>query len=150
MHPEKKRRSTLFVWILCTICILFSRICFDDVQTDPYLACRGSFSGSADAADAERASDAAAFSAPLKGVQTQQVYVPENYAGEGYAYFPRKASPRTSARSIFGGISFLLLSWLLFAAPFFGRAVFWGDGLDEIISNTVILRYIHGQDGEKA
>lgn len=147
MHPEKKRRSTLFVWILCTICILFSRICFDDVQTDPYLACRGSFSGSA---DAERALKASAFSAPLKGVQTQQAYVPEHDVQSGCAYLPRKMSSKTSARSILGSISFLFLSGLFFAAFFLRKTVAFGDGLDEIISNKVILRYIHGQDGEKA
>lgn len=150
MHPEKKRRSTLFVWILCTICILFSRICFDDVQTDPYLACRGSFSGSADAADAERTSDGAAFSAPLKGVQTQQTYVPEHGVQSGCAYLPRKASSGTNVRRALGSAAVFLLSGMLFFALFFGPINLFSDGLDEIISNKVILRYIHGQDGEKA
>lgn len=147
MHPGKNRRSTLFVWILCTICILFSRICFDDVQTDPYSAYRGSFSGGANAG---RSSDTSALSAPLKGVQTQQAYVPESCAQGGLAYLPRKTASRTSARSIFGSAAFLLLSELFFAFFFFGHTVVFPDGLDEIISNTVILRYIHGQDGEKA
>lgn len=145
MRFEKNQRSTAFLWILCAICVLFSRICFDNVQTDPYLAYREAAAGGAD-----HAADTSAFSAPQRGVQAQQAYVPENNVQDGYAYLPRRTAQRTNTRNIFGSVSFLLLFWM-FSVVFFSRhTIFFSDGLNEIISNTVILRYIHGQDGEKA
>lgn len=146
MSMKKNRRSAALLWILCAICVLFSRICFDNVQTDPYLAYLEAAAGGTD-----RTADASAFSAPQRGVQTQQAYVPENYAQDGgYAYLPRKTAQRTSVRSVINSVSCLLTAGIFSSVLFFGHTVFFSDGLCGIISNTVILRYIHGQDGEKA
>ena len=145
MHLEKNRRSAVFLWILCAICVFSSRICFDNVQPDPYLAYQ-----EAAVSGMDRAADTSAFTAPRRGVQAQQVYVPENYVQNGYACLPRKTAQRTNVRNVFGSVSFLLLPGMFFAAHFSRHTIFFSDGLNEIISNTVILRYIHGQDGEKA
>lgn len=145
MRLEKNQRSAALLWILCAICVLFSRICFDNVQTDPYFAYR-----EAAAEGADHAADASAFSAPRRGVQAQQAYVPENGVQDGCAYLPRRTAQRTNPRNAFGSVSFLLLFGMFSAFCFSRHTIFFSEGLNEIISNTVILRYIHGQDGEKA
>ena len=167
MRFERSGRSIDRLWILCTICALLLGICFDSVRADSSLAYRDF----AEAAEGTAASGVfgadttlegtvpgvfhagmapSALCAPQKGIPAQQAYVSEGAAQGNSAIMPRRTAQRTSSRSIcrgfYGALSAEIFSFELFS----GRMPLFADGLCEIISNTVILQYIHWQDGEKA
>lgn len=154
MSLPEKGGFTARVWILCIICTVFWGICFDSVQADSCLA----FSDAAGEAVtagigsglcAETAATPA-LRAAERGIPAGQAYVPELSVQGGYAFIPRRTTQRTNSRSVFGSILFMLFCGIFLFAFFDRQAILFSDGLSEIVSNTVILRYIHGQDGAKA
>jgi len=193
---RENRRAITLLWILCTIGTLFSRICFDNVQADSYLACADFASESGAAWDADFASGSGAardsdfasgsgaardsdfafgssavvladsehahvdggmkeslpsvFTVAPKGVPAQQAYVSEASCQGSSAFVPRKATHRINLRCSFGNASGILSSGAFSDTLLLGRAALSFDGLCEVASNTVILQYIHRQDGEKS
>lgn len=140
------KRAVTLLWVLCTICTLFSRICYDNMQTDSSLAYADIAVGS-DAASEDLVS--ALCSAP-KGVPAQQAYVSESSCQGSTAFIPRKTAQRINPRGTCGD-TFGILPEGIFSDTFSaGLRALSSDGLCEIVSNTVILQYIHKQDGEKA
>lgn len=144
MRLKKNRKHTALVWILCSICILFSRVCFDNVQADPYLAYQETVSGITG-----QAADASVFGAPQKGVPSQQAYVPEGSGQSSLVLVPRRMAQRINPRCYNSDVSGILPGGHLSDTLFSGHTALSFDGLSENFSNTVILHYIHGQDGEK-
>ena len=132
------------MWALCTVCILFSRICFDNVQADPYLAYQETALEST-----RQAEDASAFSAPQKGVPVQQAYISESSGQGSSALAPRKTAQRINPRSNSNHTSGILPEGIFSDILSSGQAPCSFDGLCEVFSNTVIIHYIHRQDGEK-
>lgn len=142
------------LWSLCIICAVFAGICFDNVQADSCLADQtagnpaetavvsGSFCGGTAAPSVLRG--------VRRGVLSGQAYVSEISVQGGYAFIPRKTAQRAASRSLLGSVLFLLLGGIFLSAFFSRQTAFFSDGLCEVISNTVILRYIHGQDGAKS
>lgn len=154
MSLPEKRGSTGSLWILCMVCMILAGICFDNVQAGSWLA----YQNTGEAADAsgvfassggETAKPSAVCTA-RRGIQTGQAYVSEISLQGGYAVLPRKTTQRTNSRSAVAGMFIMLLGGVFFTAFFVRQTVFFSDGLSQIVSNTVILHYIHGQDGEKA
>lgn len=154
MRQRKSGGFTAGLWILCIICTVFTGICFDNAQADSCLA----YLNTADTAFASGVSGSAcgetgvfpAFRGGERGIPAGQAYISEISVQGGYAYIPRKTVRRTATRSLSGGVFFLLSGGIILSALCPGQTAFFSDGLCEVISNTVILRYIHGQDGEKA
>ncbi len=179
MHFRSRRgnrRTITLLWVLCTICTLFSRICFDNTQADSSLA-YADIVFDIDAAGTELVSDSSAavsgsiaavhpYQAPIvcidgtiketalrsapKGVSAQQAYVSESSVQGSTAFIPRKTAQRINPRGTFSNASGILPEGIFSDTFFSGRSARSSDGICEIISNTVILRYIHRQDGEKA
>lgn len=153
MSLSGKRGSAARLWILCIICTVFWGICFDNVQADSCLAYQNAGNIAVTAGSggfgAETA-EAAELRAARRGIPAGQSYVSELSAQGSYAFIPRKTTQRTNSRSVFGSILFILFGAAFLSAFLYRQAAFFADGLSEIISNTVILRYIHGQDGAKA
>lgn len=187
MRQRGNRKSATLLWILCTICTLFSRVCFDGVQAEAYLAYpdlnpggllyqspaaeqsayQESFSGSLLCYDLDfgeeihqnSTSDSVAgcdviaenmLRAARKGVPAQNAYVPESSAQGSTAFVPRKSAQRVNSRSTAGSISGVLPAETDANTLFSGQSALSYDGLCEVTSHTVILRYIHNQDGRKA
>lgn len=144
MRLNRNRGFIAQLWILCIICTAILGICFDNTQTDSCLAYQDIISGGIDNVGAS------VLLSPQKGVQTQQAYVPESFGLGSYALAPRKTTQRTNPRSVFGSALFILLPGIFSSSLFFGQTAFFSDGICGVISNTVILRYIHGKDGAKA
>lgn len=175
------------MWALCTICILFSRICFDNVQADPYLAYHETASDSAgqetavlafgagqeradlafgaaqERADstsgAEQTADLSAFRAfqetevsvfntPQKGIPAQ-AYVPTGQTQGNAELIPRKTAQRINSRYSTNNAAGILSAGVFSDTFFSGQTARSLDGSCEVFSNTVILHYIHRQDGEK-
>lgn len=179
MHLKKKGKGTARMWALCIICILFSRICFDNVQADPYLAYRETASGSVYGAagasspgsvygaagasspgstygEAGRASfdrvcktvGGDALGAPKKGIPAQ-AYVPAGQTQGNAAFIPRKTAQRINSRYSTNNASGILPAGVFSDTFFSGQRAGSLGGSCEVFSNTVILYYIHRQDGEK-
>lgn len=193
MRLKKNGKGAAWMWALCTICILFSRICFDNVQADPYLAYRetapGSVYGAAGASysdsvyggtgtassggaygaagasssgstygEAGRASfsfdrgcktvGGDALDAPQKGIPAQ-AYVPTGQTQGNAAFIPRKTAQRINSRYSTNNASGILPAGVFSDTFFSGQTARSLDGSCEVFSNTVILHYIHRQDGEK-
>lgn len=167
MHLKKKGKGTARMWALCIICILFSRICFDNVQADPYLAywetASGSVYGAAGASspgstygEAGRASfdrvcktvGGDALGAPQKGIPAQ-AYVPAGQTQGNAAFIPRKTAQRINSRYSTNNASGILPAGVFSDTFFSGQRAGSLGGSCEVFSNTVILYYIHRQDGEK-
>lgn len=148
MRFNRKGKSTNLMWILCTICTLLLGICFHNVETDSYLAYQDLTFGSIDSS-AEYVA-ASVLCSTQKGVPVQQFYISENSCQGSSALVPRKTTQRTLSRSACGASSNVLLMGICSSAFFFGQEALSFGGLCEVISNTVILHYIHRQDGEKA
>lgn len=154
MSLPEKRGFTVSLWILCMIGAIFAGICFDNVQAGSWLA----YQNTGEATVAPGVSDsfcdetakASAICAERRGIEAGQAYVSEMSPQGGYTFLPRKTAQRTNSHRVFAGMLFMLFGGIFFTAFFFRQAVFFQGGLSEIVSNTVILRYIHGQDGEKA
>lgn len=153
MRFERNGRSAGRLWILCTICALLLGICFENVQADSSLAYLDLPDMAADAVVSgafHAETEPSALCTPQRGIPTQQAYVPESSVQSGYALVPRRTARRTGSRGSFADVSCILLTGIFLSVFFFRQAVYFFDGLCEVISNTVILRYIHVQDGEKA
>ena len=147
MRFEKNGRSGSRLWILCTICALLLGICFDSVQADSSLAYRDFAEAACDSGEYAGAS---ALGAAKKGIPAQQAYVSETRGQGNNAIIPRRSARRTVSGRILGSVFGILSAEKISLSYFFGPISLFTDGLCEIISNTVILQYIHGQDGEKA
>ena len=143
MRLKKKGISAVLIWILCIICILFSGICCDNVPADLCLAYQETALVSA-----ERDSVVTAFSTPQKGVPTQ-AYVPKGQVQGNSALAPRKTVQRANLRCRSGNAAGILPERIFSGTHFLGQTARSFDGLCEVFSNTVILQYIHRQDGEK-
>ncbi len=147
MRLGRNGRPAGRLWILCTICALLLGICFENVQADSsfaYLNLSDEIcEGGADVG-------ASAIRGAQKGIPEQQAFVPENTVQNGHALAPRRTARRAGARGNFAAVSCILAAGIFLSLFFFSQAAFFFDGLCEVVSNTVILRYIHVQDGEKA
>lgn len=147
MRLKGKERSDRLLWILCTICALLLGICFDNARADSSLAYQNI---AGEACGSTEYTGVSTFSAEQKGIPAQQAYVSEGTGQGSSAFIPGRTVRRASSRSICGSIFGILPGKNFLAASFSGRIAHFADGLCVIISNTVILQYIHGQDGEKA
>lgn len=157
MSLSKRGGFAARLWILCIICSVFAGICFDNVRADSCLAYQNAGEMPLISEDSDNLCNSyneAAVSLTLlgaeRGIPSGQAYVPEGSVQGGYALIPRKTTQRAGARNALYSVFFILVGAILFSTDFCRRRTFFSDGLCEIISNTVILRYIHGQDGEKA
>lgn len=154
MSFPEKGGFTARLWILCIICTVFWGICFDNVQADSCLAYpnaeEAAVTAGIDSSFCAETAETPALRAAERGIPAGQAYVPELSVQGGYAFIPRRTTQRTNSRSVFGSIFFLLFGGVFLSAFFDRQAALFSDGLSEIVSNTVILRYIHGQDGAKA
>lgn len=153
MSPSEKRGSMAGLWILCMVCMILAGICFDNVQAGSWLAYQSTGEAAASgvsASSCDKTANPSAVRTARRGIETGQAYVSEISMQGGYTFLPRKTTQRTNSRSVFVGMFIMLFGGIFFTANFFRQAVFFSGGLSEIVSNTVILRYIHGQDGEKA
>lgn len=165
MRLKKNGKGAAWMWALCTICILFSRICFDNVQADPYLACQETAPGSTgqESADftsgVEQTADLSAFRAfqesevsvfntTQKGIPAQ-AYVPTGQTQGNTALIPRKTAQRINSRYSTNNAAGILPAGVFSDTFFSGQTARSLDGSCEVFSNTVILHYIHRQDGEK-
>lgn len=176
MRLKKNGKSAAWMWALCTICILFSRICFDNGQADPYLAYQETAPGSAGqevavlafgagqetagfVSGAERTEDVSAFRAfqeaeasvfntAQKGIPAQ-AYVPTGQTQGNAAFIPRKTAQRINSRYSTNNAAGILPAGVFSDTFFSGQTARSLDGSCEVFSNTVILHYIHRQDGEK-
>lgn len=165
MRLKKNGKSAAWMWALCTICILFSRICFDNGQADPYLAYQETAPGSAGqetagvVSGAERTADVSAFRAfqeaeasvfntTQKGIPAQ-AYVPTGQTQGNAAFIPRKTAQRINSRYSTNNAAGILPAGVISDTFFSGQTARSLDGSCEVFSNTVILHYIHRQDGEK-
>lgn len=144
---ERNGRSAGRWWILCTICALFLGICFENVQADSSFAY---LNLSDKTCESGGETGASALHAAKKGMPAQQAYVPENTVQNSHALAPRRTARRTGVRGNFAAVSCILSAGIFLPLFFFRQVFFFFDGLCEVVSNTVILRYIHVQDGEKA
>ena len=140
MHHCKKRNPICFLLILS---MLFFGMCFDAVQTDSFLACR------------EECTYGAVHAAPPglhsagRSVSPEKAYVPETFRTDASILAPQSSS-RSGGRICRSSCippSATDVLPLLFppASGSDSHVVF-----REIISNTVIITYIHRQDGQKA
>lgn len=162
MRLKKNGKGAAWMWALCTICILFSRICFDNVQADPYLAYQetapgtdaissGGMYGEAGRVSFDRVCKTAgsvALDAPQKGIPAQ-AYVPTGQTQGNAAFIPRKTAQRINSRYSTNNVSGILPAGVFSDTLFSGQTARSLDGSCEVFSNTVILHYIHRQDGEK-
>lgn len=179
MRLKKNGKGAAWMWALCIICILCSRICFDNVQADPYLACQETAPGSVYGAVGASFSDSVyggtgtassggvygeagrasfdrgcktvggdALDAPQKGIPAQ-AYVPTGQTQGNAAFIPRKTAQRINSRYSTNNASGILPAGVFSDTFFSGQTARSLDGSCEIFSNTVILHYIHRQDGEK-
>ncbi len=154
MRLKKKGISAVLIWILCIICILFSGICCDNVPADLCLAYQETALVSAErdpvvtAFSTPQKEDASVFSTPQKGVPTQ-AYVPKGQVQGNSALAPRKTVQRANLRCRSGNAAGILPERIFSGTHFLGQTARSFDGLCEVFSNTVILQYIHRQDGEK-
>lgn len=135
------------MWILCTICALLLGICFENVQADSSFAY---LNLSDTVSDSEGNAGMSILHAVQRGIPDQQAYVPEDSVQSGHALAPRRTVRRTGARGSFADVSCTLPAGIFLLLFFFRQLIFFFDGLCGVVSNTVILRYIHVQDGEKA
>lgn len=153
MSLPEKGGSAARLWILCIICTVLWGICFDNVQADSCLAYPNAEEAVTAGIDSGLCAEMAATPAlrvAERGIPAGQAYVSELSVEGGYTFIPRRTTQRTYSRSVFGGVLFMLLCGIFLSASFYRYTAFFQYGLSEIISNTVILRYIHGQDGAKA
>lgn len=187
MHLKKNGKSAAWMWALCTICILFSRICFDNGQADPYLAYQETAPGSAGheaavlafgaghetrgfafravqesvdftsgavrtaAVSAFRAfqeAEVSVFNTTQKGIPAQ-AYVPTGQTQGNIAFILRKTAQRINSRYSTNNAADVLPAGVFSDTFFSGQTARSLDGSCEVFSNTVILHYIHRQDGEK-
>lgn len=147
MRFGKNGRFTGRLWILCTICALLLGICFENTQADSsfaYLNLSDKVCGGVGDIGSS------ALRAVHRGIPAQQAYVPEDSVQSSHALAPRRTARRTGSRGSFADVCCILPAGIFLSLSFFRQAAFFFDGLPEVISNTVILRYIHVQDGEKA
>lgn len=161
LRSKRGNRGTItLLWVLCIICTLFSRICFDGTQTDPSLAYSDIVFDGSTIISAEpeyspsdigtNGSLRSVFCAAPKGVPAQQAYVSETSSQGSTAFVPRKTAQRINPRSAISSVDGIMPSEIFSDIFLSGRPALSSVGLCEITSHTVILRYIHRQDGEKA
>ncbi len=143
MRLKKNGKSAAWMWALCTICILFSRICFDNGQADPYLAYQETAPGSAG-----QEAEVSVFNTTQKGIPAQ-AYVPTGQTQGNAAFIPRKTAQRINSRYSTNNAAGILPAGVFSDTFFSGQTARSLDGSCEVFSNTVILHYIHRQDGEK-
>lgn len=143
MRLKKNVKSAAWMWALCTICILFSRICFDNGQADPYLAYQETAPGSAG-----QEAEVSVFNTTQKGIPAQ-AYVPTGQTQGNAAFIPRKTAQRINSRYSTNNAAGILPAGVFSDTFFSGQTARSLDGSCEVFSNTVILHYIHRQDGEK-
>lgn len=158
MYSQRKRKILCFLFILP---ILVFGMCLDNVQTDSFLGMRqdnvqtDSFFGCSGAAPGERlssgsvhAGSASAYRSP-RSVSTEQAYMPKTLRTGDVVYSARQAVRKSGIRICRCGCS---AANAIYALPLLFPPASGSDShilFCEIFSNTVILDYIHRQDGQK-
>lgn len=138
---RRYRKPVYLLWILC---VLLFGMCFDSVGAD-------SFSASAPSYEEEGVlSGAASLHARRRIPPAEQAYAPKAMNHGETVLVPCQAMRRSPSRPG-RGLVFAALSGDSFSVH--GASVRRADspaGFHEVTSNTVIIGYIHRQDGEKA
>lgn len=145
MYSQKKRKILCFLLILP---IFLFGMCLDNVQTDSFLGYSETASGEGLSAGPVHTGSASAYHSVRK-VSTEQAYMPKTLRTGDTVFAPRQAVRKSGIRICRCGCSAanaIDALPLLFppASGFDSHILFC-----EIISNTVILDYIHRQDGQK-
>lgn len=140
MGLSKSRRLLSLSFLICAL--LFG-MCFDSVQADSFLACQDSSQDSGDS------SVAPALHRVQRAVPSEQAYTSRSLGQTQTALISRQTVRRLPLRICRG--FFHSLPVMPFSPVRACGLVFYSyTDFHEIISNTVILSYIHSQDGEKA
>lgn len=145
MYSQRKRKLLCFLLILP---ILLFGMCLDNVQTDSFLGYSETASGEGLSAGPVHAGSASAYRSVRK-VSTEQAYMPKTLRTGDTVFAPRQAVRKSGIRICrcgFSAANAIDALPLLFPPAFgsYSHILFC-----EIISNTVILDYIHRQDGQK-
>lgn len=134
------RKPVYLLWILC---VLLFGMCFDSVGADSFLA-------SAPSCEDGSLPGAASLHARRRTPPAEQAYAPKALSHAETALAPCQAMRRSPSRPG-RGLVFAALSEASYSACGASvRAAGSPVGFHEVVSNTVIICYIHRQDGEKA
>lgn len=134
------RKPVYLLWILC---VLLFGMCFDSVGADSFLAF-------APSCEDEISSGMASLHAQRRTSPAEQAYAPKALNPSETALAPchsmRRSPSRPGRGLVFAALSEESLSGLRASVRRADSPV----GFHEVASNTVIIGYIHRQDGEKA
>lgn len=157
MYSQRKRKILCFLFILP---ILFFGMCLDNVRTDSFFGYSEAASGEGLSSGEETPpgeetspcpvhADSASAYHSLRNVFTEQAYMPETLRTGDVVFASRQAVRKSGIRICRCGCS---AANTIDALPLLFPPTFGTDShilFCEIISNTVILDYIHRQDGQK-
>lgn len=145
MYSQRKRKLLCFLLILP---ILLFGMCLDNVRTDSFLGYSETASGEGFSSGPVHAGSASAYHS-LRKVSTEQAYMPETFRTGDAVLAPRQAVRKSGIRicrcGCFAANAIEDLPLLFPPASGSDSHILFC----EIISNTVILDYIHRQDGQK-
>lgn len=142
MHSGSKRTSMPF---LCLLCVLFIGMCLGTIPADSLLEYTNF-----PAADAENALPASSIRSAGKAVPSAQVFEHRAFGQWEAALTFRHTTRRHSARTGRNMGSVLVTAGLFsLPVPRLTSPCFC-ELFQEVFSHTVILNYIHRQDGQKA
>lgn len=144
MYHREKRSAICFLLILS---MLFFGMCFDYAQADSFLACQEE---SASQAGHSYAHPVPGLRFAASSVPSEKAYVPKTFQTGRTILAPRPSVRRAGARMC------RCAGFALIAVDVLPRLFPPASGSDshsifrEIISNTIIMTYIHSQDGQKS
>lgn len=136
-----KRNSIPFTYFLC---LLLLGMCLGNTPADSFFEYANT-----DSIQAQSDFQAAAIRSGSKAVPSAQIYEPRTFTQSEAALSLRQAARRPSARTVRGLSLFLcilILFWLSLLCP---ASRYLRELIQEAVSHTVIINYIHRQDGQK-
>lgn len=136
-----KRNSIPFIYFLC---ILLLGMCLGNTPADSFFEYANT-----DSIQTQNDFQAAAIRSGSKAVPSAQIYKPRTFTQSEAALSLRQTTRRSSVRTG-KGLSLLLcmliLFWLSLLCP---ASLYLRELIQEAASHTVIINYIHHQDGQK-
>lgn len=145
MYRQRKRKIFCFLLILP---ILFFGMCLDNVPADSFFGYSETASGEGLSSDLVHAGSTSAYRF-LRDISAEQAYVPETLRTGDVVFAPRQTVRKSGIRICRGGC---FAANTMDPLPLLFPPASGSDShilFCEIISNSVILDYIHRQDGQK-
>ena len=140
------RKPACLIWILC---FLLFGMCFDSVGADSFSACH-SLSAYPPSCEGGSLSGSAALHAQRRNPPVEQAYAPKAMGHGDSVLGPCQAMRRSPSRPGRGLVFAALSESSVSQGGTSARRADSPVGFHEVASNTVIISYIHRQDGEKA